>query len=485
MTMTIMLQGTGSDVGKSILVAGLCRALTKRGFRVMPFKPQNMSNNAAVTKDGGEIGRAQALQAIASDVEPSVDMNPILLKPESDIGAQIIVHGKPVRTIDSDYYRQNKKALLSKVIESFERLKNKADIVIVEGAGSPAETNLRDHDIANMGFATATNTPVIIIGDIDRGGVIASLVGTYVLLNDTDRNLIKGYIINKFRGDVTLFDDALATITEKTDWQNIGIVPFLSELKKLPAEDAVILESIADKQIKTIKIAVPMLSRIANFDDLDPLNQEADVEVSYIPPGKILPPDADLVILPGTKSTLADLDFLRVQGWDIDIAAHIRKGGRVLGICGGYQMLGKIVVDPEGVEGKAGKQPGLGYLDVTTTMQPYKEVGLTSADCSDLDCKTKGYEIHIGKTEGPDTERPYLKSGDRPLGATSLDGKIIGVYLHGLFSDDHFRMKYLADYRNGRLEKSTYLQNIDETLDRLAGQLERNLDIDAILKIAT
>ncbi len=485
MTMAIMFQGTGSDVGKSILVAGLCRALTARGFRVLPFKPQNMSNNAAVTKDGGEIGRAQALQAMACHAELSVDMNPVLLKPESDKGAQIIVHGKAVGTGDTSYYRKNKSELLKKVIESFDRLKNRADIVVVEGAGSPAETNLRANDIANMGFATATGTAVIIIGDIDRGGVIASLVGTHTLLCEEDRILIKGFIINKFRGDESLFDDALVTIIDQTSWQNIGILPFLTELKQLPAEDAVVLEKRYSDQGKSIHIVVPMFSRIANFDDLDPLSLEEAVLVEFIPPGTPLPLDADLIILPGTKSTLADLHFFRTQGWDIDLAAHIRRGGKVLGICGGYQMLGKTVSDPHGLEGLAEEVLGLGYLDIETTMQPVKEVGEISAYCDHLQCKTSGYEIHMGKTSGPDTKRSFLRDNKRSLGATSADGQIAGVYVHGLFADDEFRMKYLESFQSGRIEKTSYLQKIESSLDILAEKMEQHLDINAILENCT
>ncbi len=484
MTMTIMLQGTGSDVGKSILVAGLCRALNNRGMRVRPFKPQNMSNNAAVTKNGGEIGRAQALQAQACRAELSVDMNPILLKPESDKGAQIIVQGTLAGTGNANYYRKNKSELLEKVIESYERLKNDADIIVVEGAGSPAETNLRQHDIANMGFAAATSTPVILIGDIDRGGVIASLVGTHALLDDQDRSLIKGYIINKFRGDVSLFDEALTTISDRTGWQNIGVLPFISAVKQLPAEDAVVLERSDNKAKKNILIAVPMFSRIANFDDLDPLSLEEDVEVSFIAPGETIPVNADLIILPGTKSTIADLEFFRAQGWDIDLAAHIRRGGKVLGICGGYQMLGQEISDPDGVEGKAESVAGLRYLDVSTVMQPKKEVGQTHAYSEHLDCETTGYEIHMGKTDGPDAARPFLQKNYAPLGAMSNSGKIAGVYMHGLFSKDEFRMKYLADFRSGRMEETSYFQQVEDTLNVLAAEMEKHLDIEAILKTA-
>lgn len=484
MTLTLMLQGTGSDVGKSVLVAGLCRAFVKRGYKVRPFKPQNMSNNAAVTEDGGEIGRAQALQAMACGVEPTIDMNPVLLKPQSDVGVQIIVQGKLRATADTSYYRENKSELLSKVVESFEKLKQKADIIIVEGAGSPAEVNLRENDIANMGFATITNTPVILVGDIDRGGVIASIVGTHALLPKHEQDLIKGYIINKFRGDVSLFDDALVTMTERTNWKNYGILPFIPAVKKLPAEDAVVLDHARSGSDKKIIIAVPMLSRIANFDDLDPLISEPDVDVLFISPGNPLPANAELIIIPGTKSTLGDIDFFRNQGWDIDLKAHIRRGGKVLGICGGYQMLGKYISDPAGLEGKTGTYEGLGLLDVETVMRPEKVVCKVTAYASHLNCETSGYEIHMGETKGSDTERPFLKSGGKSLGAMSQDSNIMGVYVHGLFNDDEFRMKFLSEYRNGSMQKTSFLMSVESALDKLADEMEKHLDIDAMLETA-
>ena len=479
-----MLQGTGSDVGKSILVAGLCRALSKRGLRVRPFKPQNMSNNAAVTDTGGEIGRAQALQALACGVDPTIHMNPVLLKPQSDVGAQIIVHGKMAGTGTSSYYRENKKELLDKVIESFNHLRNEADIVIVEGAGSPAEVNLRDHDIANMGFALESNTPVVLIGDIDRGGVIASIVGTNNLLSDEDNDLIKGYIINKFRGDPSLFDSAHDVMTSKTGWQNIGMLPFIPAVKMLPAEDAVVLDHETRNHDKKIKISVPMLSRIANFDDLDPLIAEPDVDVCFVRPGEPLPFDTDLVIIPGSKSTIADLDFFNAQGWNIDLAYHIRNGGKVLGICGGYQMLGKSIFDPVGIEGTKKDADGLGYLDVNTVLETEKTVRNTSAYCKKYHCETNGYEIHTGETIGPDTCRSLLTRNDFPLGASSENGKIEGVYLHGLFNDDQFRMKYLSQFRNGAEIKSDFLKQVNDALDVLANEMEEHLDISKILEIA-
>lgn len=479
----LMFQGTGSDVGKSVLVAGFCRALVKRGMAVRPFKPQNMSNNAAVTKEGGEIGRAQALQALACGIEPTIHMNPVLLKPQSDVGAQIIVHGQMVGLGNVSYFREKKAELLSKVIESYEHLKEQSDIVIVEGAGSPAEVNLRKGDIANMGFAEATNTPVILIGDIDRGGVIASIVGTHKLLSKSEQELTRGYIINKFRGDISLFDNAHKSIISHTGWENCGVLPFVPEVKKLPAEDAVVLDHLAKKTEQKIKIAVPMLSRIANFDDLDPLIQESDVEVHFIPPGKPLPALIDMIIIPGTKATLADLEFLKKQGWDIDIASHIRQGVKILGICGGYQMLGMSVSDPEGIEGKADYQDGLGYLNVETIMQNEKTLKKTTAYAPHLDCETDGYEIHIGETTGPDTARPFLKN-DKSLGAMTKNGQISGVYVHGLFINDSFRAKFLSQFRNGAIQKMAYKQQVEDALDILAQKMEYHLNIDEMIDIA-
>ncbi len=484
MTLAIMFQGTGSDVGKSVLVAGLCRALINRGLKVKPFKPQNMSNNAAVTEDGGEIGRAQALQAIACGIKPSVHMNPVLLKPQSDVGAQIVVQGKVSGTGTSSYYKENKDKLLSKIIESFELLKNDTDIVVIEGAGSPAEVNLRDHDIANMGFAIATNTPVILIGDIDRGGVFASGVGTHELLSYEDSKLIKGYIINKFRGDVSLFKNAHDVMTSQTGWRNIGVLPFIPAVKKLPSEDAVVLDHLDNKEKRDINIAVPMLSRIANFDDLDPLITEPDVKVQFVRPGDIIPLDADLVIIPGTKATLADLKFFREQGWDIDLASHVRRGGKVLGICGGYQMLGTRISDPEGIEGKPGAEDGLGYLNVKTEMMNSKTVTQTTAYCDHLGCETSGYEIHIGETTGPDTKRSFLAKNDEKLGAANKNHTVTGVYLHGLFADDTFRMNYLAQFRNGEFVKMNYSDQVENALNKLAHEMEEHLNIDEILEIA-
>ena len=350
-TPAIMIQGTGSDVGKSLIVAGLCRAFARRGLTVRPFKPQNMSNNAAVTADGGEIGRAQALQARACGVAPVTDMNPVLLKPQSEIGAQVVVQGRIWGNAKARAYQALKGELLPKVLESFRRLSAQADLVIVEGAGSPAEVNLRAGDIANMGFAEAADLPVVLVADIDRGGVIATLVGSHAVIAPAEARRVAGYVINKFRGDVSLFDDGLRIITEHTGWPSLGVVPFFPVAARLPAEDAVALSHSRVAEDREIRIAVPQLARIANFDDFDPLIAEPDVALDFVEPGRALPGDADLVVLPGSKATLADLAFLRDQGWDLDLRAHLRRGGRVLGICGGYQMLGRCISDPPGDRG--------------------------------------------------------------------------------------------------------------------------------------
>ncbi|MBT4888736.1 MAG: cobyric acid synthase [Rhodospirillales bacterium] len=478
---TLMFQGTGSDVGKSVIVAGLCRVFTRRGHRVLPFKPQNMSNNAAVTPDGGEIGRAQALQAIACGVDLSVHMNPVLLKPQSDVGAQVVVRGKATGTAGASYYREHRQTLLNTVIESFEILKAQADIVLVEGAGSPAEINLRAGDIANMGFATATQTPVVLIGDIDRGGVIASIVGTHGLLQDNERDLICGFLINKFRGDLSLFDDGVKAIVDRTSWKSFGVLPHVPAVRSLPAEDAVALDHAQDTAKGGILIAVPMLSRIANFDDVDPLQAEADVTVQFIPPGQPLPGDAQLVLIPGTKSTTADMAFFRAQGWDIDLAAHHRRGGRILGICGGYQMLGSKIDDPDGVDGPAQCMDGLGMLNIATLMTPDKTVRRTQAQCPTLGCSATGYEIHVGDTTGVDVEeRPFFQVDGRNIGATSPDGSVMGGYVHGMFEDDTFRASFLAPFRSGEHREMHYGNRVTEALDDLAEAMEQHLDVEAL-----
>ncbi len=480
-----MIQGTGSDVGKSLLVAGLCRAFTRRGLTVRPFKPQNMSNNAAVTTDGGEIGRAQALQARACGVAPTTDMNPVLLKPQSEIGAQVVVQGKIRGNANARTYQAMKGELLPKVLESFDRLQAEADLVVVEGAGSPAEVNLRKGDIANMGFAEAADLPVLLVADIDRGGVIASLVGSHAVIDPAEARRIAGYVINKFRGDVSLFDDGLTIITEHTGWPSLGVVPFFQEARHLPAEDAVALSWTEAASERAIKVAVPQLARIANFDDLDPLIAEPDVAVDFVEPGRALPGDADLVILPGSKATLSDLAFLRAQGWDIDIQAHLRRGGRVLGICAGYQMLGQRVEDPGGIEGPAGtSEAGLGLLKVTTRLSGDKTLEEVEGRHLESGAEIRGYEMHVGVTEGPGLERPFARLGDKSEGAVSADGKVAGCYLHGLFSGDAFRAACLAGLKERAASGLAYETKVEDTLDALAAHLETHLDLDQIYQIA-
>jgi adenosylcobyric acid synthase len=480
MTKAIMIQGAGSNVGKSMLVAGIARAWSQQGLRVAPFKPQNMSNNAAVTVDGGEIGRAQALQALAAGRDPVVDMNPVLLKPESEVGAQVIVQGQRVGTLKARDYGKMKATLLPKVLESFQRLSATADIIIVEGAGSPAEVNLRSGDIANMGFASAANVPVALIGDIDRGGVIAQLVGTHAVLPADDRALIKAFGINKFRGDPTLFAEGMQIIAASTGWTPLGIVPWFSDAWKLPAEDVM---DIATRKGGAIKIAVPRLNRIANFDDLDPLSAMPEVTVDMIPAGRPLPGDADLILIPGSKSTIADLAHFRAQGWDIDLAAHVRRGGRVLGICGGYQMLGRKIIDVEGIEGTPSEVDGLGLLDVVTEMKPEKRLALTDATYLPTGDPVRGYEIHIGQTDGPDRARAWLDVGGRSEGAASPDGLVMGCYLHGLFAADQFRAAFISELGQP-VAASDYGQSVEDTLDALVSHLTEHFDLEQLLALA-
>ena len=477
MVKAVMLQGTGSDVGKTVLVAGLCRLAANRGLKVRPFKPQNMSNNAAVADDGGEIGRAQWLQALAARTPSSVHMNPVLLKPQSDTGSQIILQGRVFGQAKGRDYQRLKPQLISAVLESYDKVRDGADLVIVEGAGSPAEINLRAGDIANMGFATRAKVPVVLVGDIDRGGVIASLVGTHTILPPEDRAMITGYIINKFRGDVSLFADGITAVEGFTGWPCFGVVPFLKAAARLPAEDSVVLERLAGGSRAALRVAVPMLSRIANFDDLDPLAAEPQVELVFVRPGERIPADAGLVVLPGSKSTIGDLEDLRRQGWDDDIAAHVRRGGRVIGICGGYQMLGTSVADPLRIEGERERVAGLGLLDVETVMAPEKTVRNSSAHSVDYDVPLSGYEIHMGRTEGPDCARPPVMIDGRADGASSPDGRIIGTYLHGLFGSDAYRARLLASFGiEGGGEN--YRSGVEAALDEVAAELESVLSRD-------
>ena len=478
----LMFQGTGSDVGKSLVVAGLCRVCARRGLAVRPFKPQNMSNNAAVTEDGGEIGRAQALQARACGVPLSVHMNPVLLKPQSETGAQVVLRGRVLGAAKAREYQALKPKLMEAVLDSFARLRNEADLVLVEGAGSAAEINLRDGDIANMGFARAAGLPVALVADIDRGGVFAQILGTKAALAPDDAATVAGFIVNKFRGDASLFAEGLRIIEERSGWSAFGLAPFFAEADLLPAEDAFGLGGLKPRDKAPVTIAVPMLARIANFDDFDPLRMEPAVRLAFVPPGAPLPA-CDCVILPGSKATLADLAFFRAQGWDIDLSAHVRRGGRVLGICGGYQMLGRRVADPGGIEGPAGEAEGLALLDVETTLAGAKILARVEGFCATNGAPFAGYEMHVGTTAGPDCARPYLRFSDgRSDGAVSADGRVAGAYVHGLFADDRQRAAFLAAL--GAASEVAYEATVERTLDRLAHHLERHLDCDALLAAA-
>ncbi|WP_299297183.1 cobyric acid synthase [uncultured Tateyamaria sp.] len=481
MTKALMLQGTGSNVGKSMLVAGLCRAAVKRGLSVAPFKPQNMSNNAAVTANGGEIGRAQALQAMACRLAPHTDMNPVLLKPETDVGSQVVVQGKRLTTVKARDYARLKPTLMDPVLDSFNRLKSRHDLVLVEGAGSPAEVNLRPGDIANMGFARAADCPVILAGDIDRGGVIAQIVGTQAVIDTDDAAMIAGFLINRFRGDPRLFDDGYAMIEAHTGWRGFGVVPWFGDAWKLPAEDA--LDISTPQREGGLHVVCLKLSRIANFDDMDPLAHEPGVRVTMLHAGQALPGDTDVVVIPGSKSTRSDMDFLRAQGWDADIYAHVRRGGHVLGICGGYQMLGHAIDDPDGIEGAPGSAAGLGLLDVRTEMTGDKRLTETQAVHADSGLAVTGYEIHKGRTTGPDCARPFARIGDKADGAIRSDGRVVGSYLHGMFRDDAFRRHWLAGL-GASAGNAGYTQTVEATLDALADHLETHLDVDAILACA-
>ncbi len=484
MTASLMLQGTGSDVGKSLIVAGLARAFTRRGLAVRPFKPQNMSNNAAVTPDGGEIGRAQALQARACGVAPSVHMNPVLLKPQSEIGAQIVVQGKVEGNAKAADYHALKPKLMPRVLESFDHLKAEADLILVEGAGSPAEVNIREGDIANMGFALEAGVPVILVADIDRGGMLASLAGTHMLIEAAERDLLRGYLVNKFRGDKALFMPAVDIVARRTGMICHGVIPWFAGAAALPAEDAVALDKRPGRADGAMCVAVPRLSRIANFDDLDPLAAEADVAIDIVEPGRPIPAEADLVLLPGSKSTIPDLAMLREQGWDIDIKAHLRRGKPVMGLCAGYQMLGTRLNDPDGTEGPPGAVDGLGLLQIETVLTGDKR--LVEAEGREISTgePVRGYEMHIGKTSGPGLDRPMLELAGHPDGAVSPNGLVMGCYLHGLFAADDFRTAFLSRLREGRPRAEAYEARVETTLDALAAHLEDHCDLDALLAIA-
>jgi adenosylcobyric acid synthase len=479
----LMLQGTSSDVGKSVLVAGLCRAFVNRGLSVRPFKPQNMSNNAGVTVDGGEIGRAQVLQALACRVEPHSDMNPVLLRPQADRISQLVVHGKVRGTLGAANFREARRPLLDEVMTSYRRLQQQCDIVVVEGAGSPAEINLRDGDIANMGFARTAGVPVVLVGDIDRGGVIAAVVGTRAVIDPQDAAMIRGFIINKFRGDPALFADGYARIEALSGWRGFGVLPWMPSVARLPSEDAVVLERAAPRGEGSKIVACPILPRISNFDDLDPLKLEPSVELILVPPGKPIPAEAALVVLPGSKATIADLAFLRAEGWDSDILAHHRRGGLVLGLCGGYQMLGRHVADPHGLEGPPARVRGLGLLDVETVLASDKTLRKVSGQA--FGASFEGYEMHMGETTGADCARAFARlDGERDDGAVCPDGRVLGSYVHGLLASPALRSALLETI--GLISAGgDYAASVDAALEEIGAAMEEHLDVEALLALAT
>lgn len=471
---TLMIQGTSSDAGKSALVTGLCRLLHRRGVRVAPFKPQNMALNSAVTIDGGEIGRAQALQAQAARIEPHSDMNPVLLKPNTDIGAQVIVHGRAVANMDAVDYHAYKQTAMRAVLASYQRLRRRYDMIVVEGAGSPAEINLRDRDIANMGFAEVVDCPVILVADIDRGGVFASLVGTLELLSPSERARIVGFVINRFRGDIALLEPGLRWLTERTGKPVLGVLPYLHGLH-LDAEDAVPRDAEA-KPDASLRIVMPALPRISNHTDLDPLRLHPQVEVHLSGPHADIAP-ADLVILPGSKCVRDDLAWLRAQGWEPYLQRHLRYGGKILGICGGFQMLGRAIHDPYGIEGPEGSSPGFSWLDLETTLEPHKQLRRRQGRLSlPGEAEVVGYEIHAGSSRGDALSRPLVTLEDRVDGAISSDGQIAGSYLHGLFDHPSAATALLQWAGLARPQAVDHAAARERSIDRLADALETHLD---------
>jgi adenosylcobyric acid synthase len=495
---TLMVQGTTSDAGKSTVVTGLCRVLKRRGFRVAPFKPQNMALNSAVTVDGGEIGRAQALQAQAAGVEPTTDMNPILLKPNTDMGAQVIVHGRAVGNMPAAEYHKYKSVARQAVLESHARLAARYEVIVTEGAGSPAEINLREGDIANMGFAEAVDCPVILCADIERGGVFAHLVGTVALLSASEQARIAGFVINRFRGDVSLLEPGLRWLERYTGKPVLGVLPYLHGLN-LDAEDAISRErgSASDGALRvsehTLRVIVPVLPRISNHTDFDPLRHHPQVSLRYVGPGEA-PPPADLVILPGSKSVRSDLDWLRHYGWPEYLEQHLRYGGKVMGICGGLQMLGRVIEDPLGLEGPAGESAGLQWLDLETTLEAEKQlrntVGVLTFGGAALGAEAsegatvRGYEIHAGVSRGPALARPTaVLEDERPDGAISDDGKILGTYVHGIFETPEACTALLRWAGLNEPETIDYREVRERAIERVADSVENHLDMQAILRL--
>ncbi|MGB1319851.1 MAG: cobyric acid synthase [Vibrio gallaecicus] len=474
----LMVQGTTSDAGKSVLVAGLCRVLARRGIKVAPFKPQNMALNSAVTSDGGEIGRAQAVQAQACNVEPTVHMNPVLLKPNSDTGAQVILQGKALSNMEATGYHDYKKVAMNTVMDSFKRLTDDFESVMIEGAGSPAEINLRENDIANMGFAEEADVPVIIVADIDRGGVFAHLYGTLELLSESEQNRVKGFVINRFRGDIALLQSGLDWLEDKTGKPVIGVLPYLHGFN-LEAEDAITSEQVSGSHIK-LNVVVPVLTRISNHTDFDTLRLNPDINLRYVGKGEPLN-NADLIIIPGTKSVRADLEYLKSQGWDKDIQRHIRLGGKVIGICGGYQILGKMIDDPDGVEGSPGSSSGLGYLDIDTVLTQQKTLTKSSGTLT-LNGNTQtvdGYEIHVGLTQVK-TESPVMLNSGTPDGAVSQCNQIFGTYLHGLF-DSSEALNLICEWAGAKDIAEIDHQELKEIgINRIADAIEKYMDLSLL-----
>jgi adenosylcobyric acid synthase len=479
----LLVLGTGSDVGKSLLVAGLARAYARRGLRVAPFKAQNMSNNAAVTADGrGEIGRAQALQARAARVPPSVDMNPVLLKPDSDTHAQVVVRGRVHGRYAARDYQRLKPGLRQAVCDSLAALSAAHDLVLIEGAGSGAERYLRAQDISNMGLAEAADLPAILLADESRGGVTAAAIGHHALWTAAERARVHGVIVNKFRGDPAIFAPAAADIRARTGWPVLGLLRWSAAARALPEEDSLGAGRNTGSGAGLV-IAVPELPRLANVDDVDPLAAEPGVDLRWIRPGRPLPGDADVVLLTGSKATRAALEAIRVEGWDVDIAAHLRRGGRVVGLCAGFQMLGREVRDPDGVEGVPGSSPGLGLIDVTTTLGGDKQLREIDAEDERSGVPIRAYEIHAGRTHGPGLDSPWWRPGGKPEGAISSDGRVMGCYLHGLFHSAACRRYWLRSIggSGGGVDHDALL---DDALDSYAGELEQDLDLDALLALA-